>query len=370
MWRFCLLLVLCSAGVCSVEATLVKPQAGEASFEWVEEFSHFNIWANEVPISSLVHDLGGLYGADIEIRIDPGERKTFRFFNVSLEDCLERLNLNYTLTYARQRSGALALTGGRAGRERNTLRFQLPPLPVGPEAERVRKLVEDLKDDDIRWNYENAMSELFNTDLAPLAIPFLEPALLYGDRQQQEGAYYLLRSYLWRSEEYVEPSPMFLRITLEGLRDDGDQDSASQKTMSTRADAANGFRLLAEHPELIDRLQPQLEQALYDADAQYRFLSATLLASQGKSAHAARLVDILAPQLMDNETWCDSRFSVYGLTGLGPSIEPYLNAFEQRADEQARKLIQTIRSNWVHPEEIDLWGLCPCDWTQDSFADL
>lgn len=358
-------------------AELAPPASGQCTFVWTAPGERFSIWAEDAPVSEILRDLGHLHGAELTSDLSPDDRRTFRLFDLTLLELLDRLDVNYRLNYTRAPDGGKpVLTGGSAGDQRQATGVQSISLPTGPEADRIRALLKDLLDDDIRWNFEEALSQLlFDVDPA-MALPFLISALDSTDLQQRYGVRQVIESYAYRTRndgttpDWKKTYPFLQNLVFEAMRDDALFEETSDPRFGN--DAQDSVYFYHRSPDQIRDMQPAFEQGLWDSDRQLRFLSAALLGGSGLDQQSQRILDILTPQLMDNQTPMDSRLAVYGIVGLGPSrADEYLSAFEARADEQARGLIHTIRTFWKEGnfEEV-VWDYLKThpSWTQDSFA--
>ncbi len=371
--RLALFSLLCSAAPCPGNEPL---EVGTCRFEWTEPGERFDLWAVEAPLDAVIRDLAKLHGAEVSVQVDPPVRRTVRMFDVTLEEFLHRVGVDYRLRYVRGEEGRFRLAGGGVGTSDSTASLASTPLPVGPEAEGIRRLLRDLRDDDVRFNYRDAISDLIMHTNKPLVTRFMMRALDSDDAQQRRGARGVLANYAmdkWDPDlSWQESFPLLQEIRFEALRDDAMVEATGgDERISSRARRAVLF--YARHPEVVAEEAASFGQALYSNDRQLRFLSAALLGGAGHTQYASRIVDVLTPQLLDNDTRQDSLLAVYGLVGLGADVaELPLSVFETRADRQARNKIKRIRKIWRAGEweDRDDYIRLHHSWNQDSFAPL
>ncbi len=205
--------------------------------------------------------------------------------------------------------------------------------PTGPEA---AALVEQLRDDDVRWNAMEASESLRR--LGWRAVPALESALASEDWQQRQMAADVLRSVAG-----YKPSPAMLRVEVEGLRhDELPRQRRGRRAYTFVFNAKRGAEHLLRH---VREAEPLLTAALVSEDQQQRFLCAYILGCAGRDEHAAAVAGVLLPHLRDNDVRNDAIMAAAALYRLGPKVRPYVVAARPSADRQARQLIDLILIN-------------------------
>ncbi len=213
--------------------------------------------------------------------------------------------------------------------------------------DQLDSLIEDLRDDDVRWNAIAAIeairyyaSDEFKRN--PNLISALEEALDSEDWQQRQMAAYLLRTTI---KDY-EPTPRLLEVTVEGLRDDHlprEYEIEDGKYRTKRCvflfNAAEGVRYLLENENMGTEA---LEAALDSDDAQQRFLAAYVLGATGRKNKLERIAEILLPHLEHDNIPRNACLATYALYHLGDEVIPILKEYEEAEDKQKREAIQLI----------------------------
>lgn len=221
--------------------------------------------------------------------------------------------------------------------------------------DRAAELIEDLRDDDVRWNAIKAWYGIVELEEPP--VEALHAALDSDDWQQRQ----LAADLLWRFARDDRAGRRFapyvtsrlIAVTIEGLRDD---DSATSQVPGERDlqlfNAANGFRVLAKHAELA---REQLVEGLDGEDYQQRFLCALALGTGGVGSESERVAAILVPHLADNDIPDDAKWSARALFMLGAEAIPHLEAAKEASDDaQQRDLLELILMNLKGaPDSID-----------------
>ncbi|MEC8651251.1 MAG: hypothetical protein VXY92_01710 [Planctomycetota bacterium] len=277
----------------------------------------------------------------------------------------------------------------------------------------VRALIEDLRDDDERFNASYAMEQL--RQLPAGDVPELERALDAADPQQRIMAARVLRARVAAGQTKASDALLdrLVATAVADLRDDdasfnaihaaddlrrlraGEQleqalDSsdaqqrhlaalvlrgrveagraeASPRLLEVTVDALTSdicqrvpglLRMSGSSPEpwaarfLAPRARAArsaLERGLQATDAQQRFLCGYLLAQAGMREHAAQITNELLGHLNDNDITGDAMMAAHGLYCLGPVIEPVLLDNWRFVDEQGRGLIRLIRLDFERP---------------------
>ncbi|MCK5941221.1 MAG: hypothetical protein KAI24_04555, partial [Planctomycetes bacterium] len=220
-------------------------------------------------------------------------------------------------------------------------RVLAPTLPVLHDP-RLREWVDDLRDDDERWNATHAMRELSN--YARGEIPELEHALGSHDPQLRHFAAGVLRNRV--EAGLARASDRLLRVSVAALR--SDLDAVERAAMATWVYplAPRAARFLSERAQAAHEW---LEQGLFGADPQQRFLCAYLLAQAGLHRHAGRIAYELVDHLNDNRIRGDAAMAAHGLYRLGGQAVPVLLASRRYLDRQGRELADLIRFDLQSP---------------------
>lgn len=208
--------------------------------------------------------------------------------------------------------------------------------PTRHDAGRVSALIDDLRDDDVRWNASNALQEL--SRMNPPPIDELEAALHSDDWQQRQ----LAASALRLMPRY-RPSRAFCRVTVEGLRDDDlprdHPENGDDATMTWVYNATYGVKHLLEHPRIATQ---ELAEGLAFPDMQGRFWCAFVLGMTGRHQYVDDAAPILIEHLGDNQFGSDGVYAAAALYRFGMPVLPYLESARFGADQQKRSLIDLI----------------------------
>lgn len=294
--------------------------------------------ANEARLSDVVSAIDAILPADVHLRTLPERNVSGTFHDLALDDFLDRMDVNYVLFYdTGDTSDLFVLQRALIGLE------DVPGLSVAG-LQRIRELVEDLRDDDVRFNALSSLRSL--RELAEEAVPALERALRYGDYQTRQFSAVALYGLLMREDRDYMPTPLFNRVLIEGMRDDA---GAFGDVYIGMNNARRGYDYFSNRPEEVDRAETTLVGAIYGSDPQQRLLSALILAQAGKTAYTQRLSEILAPHLADNDLMSDGGLAANALYALGPSAWPYLDPLLDSDDRQQAALAQSIIAQGLDP---------------------
>lgn len=189
----------------------------------------------------------------------------------------------------------------------------------------ARSLVIDLGDDATDNNAGRAFELL--AALGPPAFPFLREGLSSGDHQRRQLCGQLLR------EGYAFPTPDLIRVSVEGLANDG----LSQRDFW--ANASSSARFLVK---VVDRALPQLRAGMDSEDGQQRFLCAVVVGFARESRLAAIAAPILTEHMADNDVGEDAGLAAAALFALGDPARPYLERAMAEGDAQARDLARLV----------------------------
>lgn len=233
------------------------------------------------------------------------------------------------------------------------------PEHRGLTASQIGRFIDDLRDDNVRFNAMEAMSVLGS--VGPAAWPALEAALDSDDWQQRQLAAHLLR----RLRPGLATDRM-LAVTMEGLADDrlpfgrwegqwggdpqGGDPGDRPAWMPMVSNASGGIRWLMRHARDGEaKAEAALIRGLHSRDYQTRFLCAAALGYEGRTAHTTEIVRVLGPHLRDNRVRGDAVLACQALLGLGkPAVGP-LRGLLVGADAQQTRLIRLLTRFIEHP---------------------
>ncbi len=230
----------------------------------------------------------------------------------------------------------------------------LVALPAGADerVDRVDRLIEDFRDDDVRGNAGGACQDLLR--VPEPAIDELHAALDSDDWQQRQLAAHVLWQYSepsywsdfpeWRRSPQPVLTQRLFEVTVEGLRDDESVRPVDEERGALALyNASNGFRRLVPHAQLA---KDALLEGLESDDLQQRLLCALILGTGGVGETADRVVPILVPHLADNTIEGDAKWTSRALFMLGERAIPALEAArEASTDRQQSDLLNLILLN-------------------------
>ena len=230
------------------------------------------------------------------------------------------------------------------------------------------ELLDQFRDDDIRWNYTKAASVFWSHP--DLTIDYIYGALNHEDWQVRQ----VIAHKIWRRLQekkiyhanplkpdgswnggYYETTPGdprytvtadLVRVTIEGLKDDTTPYDYAAKRGLIYANAH--FGTLALIP-IAHNWVTELEAAMESSDGQQRYLAAYILARAGVAQSVEQAAEILLPHLLENDITLDAKFSVYALGGFGEELLPILRRALPLADQQQRDLIMLLMLNISDP---------------------
>ncbi|RMH04193.1 MAG: hypothetical protein D6702_03675 [Planctomycetota bacterium] len=218
---------------------------------------------------------------------------------------------------------------------------------------RPAELIDQLRDDDRRWNAESAVDELRHRLAAEAELGASGPtarALLSvldsTDRQQRDMAAALAMEHLTelRRRTGIWPWPLaqvrrLQRIAVEHL--------GGAWTWWPGYAVGRAWEFLSLDPATAEA---DLVEALDGSPGDERtFMAAAILGRAGFSAYVDRIAPILIPHLRDNQDRSDGILALPALYRLGPAVLPWLEAALPGADEQQRKCIELLRLDLESP---------------------
>ncbi|HMO50119.1 MAG TPA: LysM domain-containing protein [Kiritimatiellia bacterium] len=273
--------------------------------------------------------------SDILAEIDRQEPAALRFFgdysqavsatyrNVALDTLLYRLGVSYVLTYEADDAGEYRLS--------DAMTLDSGSMGVDPDtAAKIRKLIRDLRDDNIPNNATAAIHNL--REMGCVVAPFLEEALYDQDFQARHIAANMLRLFC----PSPTPSDRLIELSFE-LLDQDDLDYNFNYLVS----AHSAFELLADS-NIYPRVRSRILNNLSHKDARTRLYSALIAAQHRETAMTETLVRIMAPHLADNDLRGDAAACAYAIHQLGPAVLPYLRTYRTSSDVQQTELANLI----------------------------
>lgn len=204
------------------------------------------------------------------------------------------------------------------------------------------RLVHDLRADTHRFNSLRAMGLL--AMMGAEVEPTIRAAIESDDSQQRQFAAALMR-------RFREPrSEALLRVTTEGLHDDGISDWSAEL-----ANFGRSVEWLIEHA---DRARPYLVEALQSEDAQARLGAALALGFGGVTEEAEAVVDAMLPHIEENDISGDAMIAVASMFRMGEAAVPLLERASasdtwERRRIVCRLLIEDIRMGDARSKAID-----------------
>ena len=222
-------------------------------------------------------------------------------------------------------------------------------------------LIEDLRHDAVRFNAYTARHRLRN--MGDEIISPLEVALHSDDRQQR-----LLAASILAWKESYTPSTRMLEVCLDGVREDlrfaWFQPIKDPEGEFVGCRAVYGginpswscYTVLLKHTEAAE---PLLVRGLRADDPRQRFLSALLLARQGRVEQSSHIAGILIAHLEHNRTYRDANLACRGLYLLGPSALPSLYSAIPIEDPQGDALLRHLIWHLAGPDAPEARQLKP-----------
>lgn len=318
---------------------IVVPSAVFASpgFTLDRQGELYTLRAENAPLAEILDAINEGEGGSLQFPDVPDRTITCAYRGLPLESLLDRLRVNFILTYAWHAEDGYRLESGTTlGRSESAL----PPALDPAEEARLRNLVSALKSDDISFNAILAMSDLLEAGCR--AVPLLEEALWSDDYQMRQVAAQTIR---WGCPEY-RATPRFLEVTLEYLKLEPEDANLYGLTYTGSA-----FDYLRDHTNEMLSVKARLAQNLRSSDPQERLLSAVLLAEHKSTEYASTLTPILIPHLADNDLKSDAQLAAYALYQLGPSVRTQLERAAESTDPQQAELAALILYQMDHPDD-------------------
>ena len=199
-------------------------------------------------------------------------------------------------------------------------------------------MIEDLHDDDIRWNGFAARNRL--RQIGAPAIPALREALDSVDHQQRQWSASILR------ELVEEPTYRLLEVCVEALMDDPHYGSRSMSNMNEAAE------YLSAEPERTRRVARLLQRLIESNERQSRFLAAWLVVEAEYSPLLSKSIEVLVGHLRHNGVEGDAGTAARALVELGHMGAGQLRRIledSEGLDRQQRASLALILENIENP---------------------
>jgi hypothetical protein len=213
------------------------------------------------------------------------------------------------------------------------------------------ELVENLRDDDVRWNATAAGRELSRRLRDPLqsgeARLHLERALFSDDGQEKRIAVGLLQSLALDSNPALEPytpPEVLLDYTANQLQgwDCWTQPAWIPGDTHDRKSVDFAFA----H---IDRMEQRLVEKLASRPPEERFIFAFILGCSERRHLVDQIAPVLIDHLRDNYIRADALMSMQALYALGDVTLPWLHGGVSGADAQQRDCLELLVLELVDP---------------------
>lgn len=309
---------------CSLLFLAVSAAAGTFSLE--KSGDRYTLTATDTVLSDILAEIDRQEPASLRFYGDYPQSITATYREVPLEQLLDRLGVSYVLTYEADAEGNYRLGDAM------TLDSDAAPVPSG-NREAIRNHIQNLRDDDIKWNAHEAANRLMDLDCE--AVPYLEEALRDPDPQARHIAANLLRQIC---PEHV-PSQTLLDVTLALLNSPNDEYAGELVYPILAYAYLNQSNI---YPHARSRLVAQLSHV----DPRVRLYSSLIVANQKETAFASSLVRTLLPHLSDNDLKGDAAAAAYALRQLGNAALPYLvSARSGSTDPQQKELLGLVISS-------------------------
>lgn len=204
-----------------------------------------------------------------------------------------------------------------------------------PDAATLAALLDDLRDDDVRWNAATATHRLRSLLRGSASRAATEAALLGAlgslDFQQR----YFAALVLWSADPPCV-DPRLLRVSVDvlcGGRLVGSPQHLGALRSHLAAPINRAVAFLLEHAEAAEPfLLPVVRQ---QRDEEARFLAAFVLARGGRTHLADSLVPALIPRLQDNRVDQDAQMAMNALVSLGDRALWWLQRDHPRDDQHS-----------------------------------
>jgi LysM domain len=295
------------------------------SFQLERRGEDYRLVADQALLSDILAEIDRQETASLQFFGDDSQLVSASYQGVTIDQLLYKLGVSYVLVYEPDDDGtyklgdAVMLDSNASGVDSST-------------AAEIRKLVRDLRDDDVPHNALRAYYELMERRCQ--AASFLEEALYDGDFQCRHAAAQLLRASMDCPNFKV--SDRLIEVTFEALDQEHDQSDLAECIW-----LGDGYRLLQE-TGVYARVRNRILNNLNGTNGRARLYSSLLAAQHGESTYMHQLARILIPHLADNDLHGDAAVSAHALFQLGPAALPYLQSHRNSPDRQQAEMTELI----------------------------
>lgn len=234
------------------------------------------------------------------------------------------------------------------------------PAPAEPDApptaSELAALLDDLRDDDVRFNAQHAMWRLRALLQDEVARPAVTAALVDTlDATDLQQRYFAATALMDGGVE--DPPDRLLAVAVDMMcegRVEGSPRGIYELRRCIESPQTKSIRFLTEHVDAArDRLLPLLERT-HDEEA--RSLGAYVLATQGRAEDTDRLAPVLLARLRDNDQRGDAVMAMNALMGLDRERVVWWLQSGHFPDEQftrsKRLLLVALRNDGEVPWEV------------------
>jgi hypothetical protein len=207
------------------------------------------------------------------------------------------------------------------------------------------ELIQDLHDDDIRWNAAGAFEELRsratvgNEKVAVSAA--LDRALYSNDTQQGDYALGLLFHLAEGCSDEFVPSEKMLEATAAAALLD--------ESLRYWTDAVDSRQILRFVLEYKSHMLPYLRRAAHRGGSLIPFNLAYVLGMIGSPEDISLVAGTLVEHLRDNHTANDALRSLEALYHMGPGVMPWVEGACYSFDEQQAACAQLLKVEFIYP---------------------
>jgi len=287
----------------------------------------YSLRAEQASLSDILSEIDRQEPASLKFYGDYARPVSAAYHDISLDRLLDKLGVSYVLVYETDDEGVYQLGDAMMLDSDNPPE---DPHSVGA----IKKLVRDLRDDDIRFNAQHAYWDLM--ELGCLAVPHLEDALYDEDFQGRHTAANLLRNLCPEHSA----SDRLIEVTLELLAGDFEQEPEQFDLIWP----AMAYEFLNQS-NIYTRARSRILANVNSANRRVRLYSSMLAGNHRETAYVGTLVRTLVPHLADNDMRNDAAASAYALHQLGPAALAHLQPYRFSADRQQAELVNLIMTS-------------------------
>jgi len=243
-----------------------------------------------------------------------------------------------------------------------------------PDPASIARLIDDLRDDDVRYNAWAAFSKLSRRDDDAVRAALLE-ALDADDHQLRHYAAVTLMAHDHRYDPWDGRPPQRLAdVAVEAIATDDIPYESRPGKPRRRHVIDNGARARMFLIRNARHYSPRLRVLAHTGSEDERFVAACALAAAGDPNDARIVVETLTPRLAHNNTRRDAARSCAAIAHVGRPALSHLRALPWTGDEQhdglVRLLIDVIERPPTTPEQVEQVHLrqLSCTRTRDGRA--